>query len=165
MAPAIGSFFEARNEALIANEMGLGEYTYLYTLGYYGFLGHDPDDGPVSELKEVEGVEDVQVQMGDINSSMRRVRRDLRTMLESQLVALAPLSDGGVDPEWYAALEEEVAALRSKRSRLPWQDGLPAPLEASFEPYRDQLEATYLPTANLFELMRNVRNGMSFTSE
>ena len=46
MAQDIGHLFEARNQALLDKGMGIGEYTYIYILAYYSWLGHSPDDGP-----------------------------------------------------------------------------------------------------------------------
>jgi hypothetical protein len=38
----LGSFASDRNRALRENGMGFGEYTWIYALAYYGYLGQDP---------------------------------------------------------------------------------------------------------------------------
>ena len=37
-----GDYVAARNEALLAQGMGLGEYTWIYALTYHVWLGHAP---------------------------------------------------------------------------------------------------------------------------
>jgi len=64
------------------------------------------------------------------------------------------------------ALAQEIGVLESDRSRVPWQDGLPTAVRASFEPYRHRLDELYAPMVNPFELARNRRSGKwSFTAE
>jgi hypothetical protein len=150
MAPDIGAFFDTRNAALLEAGMGLGEYTYLYTLSYYALLEHSPDEGPGDKLEQSP----VDVDTG-INAGSGRVRRELREMLQHQLAALP----AEADPHWREALTAEVAALAGERRRLPWQTGLPHALQASLEPYRERLAATYDPATNPLELARNEKRG------
>ena len=61
---------------------------YLYAIGYYGFLQHPPDDGPGIAAEQIEGLEDSGVDINTgMNNALRRVRRDLRTMVRNQLAA------------------------------------------------------------------------------
>jgi len=137
----IGNFFEARNRALLEQGMGLGEYSYLYVVTYYGFLGHDPRDS----------VEDVPMP----NVAARRLSGELRSMLRHQLDSLpADAPDG-----WRERLAAEIATLEEEPRRLPWEDGLPGPIAASLEPYRERIEASYRAETNPFELGRNKRRG------
>lgn len=138
----MGELFEARNRALLAHDMGLGEYTYIYVTAYYLFLGHPMNDrGKGLPMP---------------NTAAKRLPRELLAMLKSQLAAL-PDTAGA---PWRSRLADEVAALERDGGRLPWQDGLPAAISASMEPYRERLEATYVPEANPLELARNRRRGM-----
>lgn len=138
----IGNFFEARNRALLDQGMGLGEYSYLYVVAYYGLLGHDARDS----------MEDVPMP----NVAARRLSGELRSMLHHQLDSLpaeeAP--DG-----WRERLAAELATLEEEPRRLPWADGLPEPIAASLEPFRERLEASYRADTNPFELGRNRRRG------
>ena len=49
-------------------------------------------------------------------------------------------------------------AMLADSHRLPWQDGLPGVLSASYEPFRDRLEASYSRLTNLFELSFEFQN-------
>ncbi len=141
----MGELYEARNQALADAGIGLGEYTYIYVLAYYSWLGHSPTDGPDS------GTGGGETRMGD--TFFGRVRKDLLQMLRNGLDA-AEAGDG-----WRQTLEQEIAALEADRRRLPWQDGLPEQVAASFEPFRQRLEASYNPATNAFELGRSRKRG------
>ena len=71
--------------------------------------------------------------------------RNLRDALEAA---------GGADSAWRDEVELEMARLRDDPSRLPWQDGLPDRVAASFEPYGDRFEATWSPRTAVFDLVR-----------
>jgi hypothetical protein len=43
MPGLIGKLAVRRNELLLENEMGLGEYTWIYVLAYHSWLGYDPN--------------------------------------------------------------------------------------------------------------------------
>lgn len=151
----MGHFFDARNRALLEHEMGLGEYTYLYSLCYYVFLRHSPDDGPASE-RDTDG----RVHIGEASTS-RRIHAALLSMLRNQMRELP--SDA---PELRAALAREVEAMKGDRDRYPWMDGLPPATAASLEPFRDRLDTSYDPASNPFELAINKKQGrLGFTAE
>jgi len=145
----LGEFFDARNRLLAERGMGIGEYTYIYALAYYSWLGRSPSDGPERD----EGVS------AEIGSWRGRVRRDLVGMLENQLAALPEGDASPAAAKWRAALSAELEALDGSRRRLPWEEGLPPAIAASFEPYRERLEALYSETTNTFELARTRRRG------
>jgi hypothetical protein len=149
----LGLFFESRNDALLQNEMGLGEYTYLYSLVYYAWIGHSPDDGPQSlHAGQDEGAASVDFAGAGVR---RRIHDELLSMLRNQLASLGP----DAPEKWRDALDEEIAALENDRNRYPWQDGLPEATSASLEPFRSRLEAAYDPVANEFELTINKKQG------
>jgi hypothetical protein len=52
---------------------------------------------------------------------------------------------------WREALSEEVAAMEDEDLRLPWEEGLPAVIEASLEPYRERLSESYSALCNPLE--------------
>jgi hypothetical protein len=155
LGPGMGDLFDARNRTLVEQGMGMGEYTYIYVLAYYSYLGHSPEDGPDAET---DG--DVEIDLGSTFS--RRVHRDLVQMMKNQLAALPE----GTEPAWRAALEAEIAVLEPRHRRQPWADGLPGPVLASLEPHRERLLASWSAAANPFELARNKKRGaFSFTAE
>jgi hypothetical protein len=158
LAGELGDFFEARNRALLERGMGLGEYTFLYTVTFYAWLGHSPDDGPQTGRDDDDRV-NVKFSERDVQ---RRVHDDLLSMLRNQLRAVAP----GAPEEWRERLAAEIETLERHRRRFAWQDGLPAATEASLEPYRERLELSYDPASNPFELTVTRKQGRySITTE
>ena len=156
MGGSMGDLFAARNEALMAQQMGFGEYGYIYWLAYFAMLGRDPEAGP---MDSADPNIDMTMNMGMMHDG--EVRDALVAGLEKQLESV-PADNA----EWRGQLEQELQALRSDRGRVPWQDGLPPAIAASLEPYRERLEATYHPAANPFELALNRKQGrMGFTTE
>ena len=158
LAGRIGDFFVARNDAFAEHGMGLGEYTYIYVLAYYNWLGKSPQDGPVAEDED----------HGDFDRAFARARRNLITNLENQLASLPEVAQAAVpgglaaeaepgDPR--QALEAEIEAMRADRHRIPWEDGLPPAIEESLRPFRDALESSYDPVTNPFEIARMEQRG------
>ncbi len=157
----LADYLRARGAALLAQEMGLGEYLYTYSLVYYSWLGKDPGAGPTElnvefDAKGNKGVTVWGEEHGDWSKpEIRRhrlrlmVHDHLLPMLENQLAA----ADSVADAAWRGELAAEVDRLRADPERLPWQDGLPAPLRESLEPYRAQLEAQWSDAANMLEIL------------
>lgn len=147
---SIGRFFEARNQALLSQEMGMGEYTYLYVTTYYGWLKKPPNDGLTS------GGRGVKIDTGHFQV---RVRDRMLKMLQRQW-------ESAPEGPWKDRLAAELEAFRGDPERVPWRDGLPEPLASSLEPYRQRLEQTYNPVTNEFELGLNRSRGWgSYTLE
>ncbi len=152
----VGSYLQARNRALLEQKMGIGEYVFTYSLAYYSWLGHDPEDGP--EITVQGGGDDGERGFQDADSPFspravrRRHRRYLLPMLHAQLASLDGEHDPGGDPSWRSTLAREIRRFEDDPGRMMWQDGLPAPIRESLEPYRARLEASYSRTANCFEL-------------
>jgi hypothetical protein len=134
----------ARNEALLNHEMGLGEYIYIYVLAYHEQLvaSLDPDSGDGTELIK------------------RRTRLELAQMLRNQLAAFdaSPAAPGGSDAA--TLIETEIAALEDGSHIVPWQDGLPTAISASFSPYTEQLDRLFCEGVVRYELgQKNKRFG------
>lgn len=141
----LAEFFKLRDEALVSHGMGMGEYSYIYTLAYQSWLKHSPRDGPVEGDQESNTTPAVPV----------RVHDNMVAILENQGASLPPETS----PAWRERLAAEIAAMKEDSTRIPWQDGVPETTAASFEPYRERLEATYAGATNLFELARNRKHG------
>ena len=124
IVPLISEFFQARNQALLDAEMGLGEYTYLYVLVY-----HASPDAP---------------EPGGRPSS--RVRGDFLGYLRAQAEAASSLEIPG-GAAFRSDLAREIAALEEDEKRIPWQDGLPEAIAASLQPYRRPLDELACPAA------------------
>ena len=162
LLPGMFDFIDERNRVLLDRGMGVGEYTYIYSLAYYAWLGKDPGDGPdfavTDHGEDGDGTsfrwEGGREDPGDVRERRRDdLRRQLNrlqaAMLANQLEAARA---AGADPAWLERLAAEAEALDMERERLMWQDGLPAPIVAGLEPHRDRLEAAYLPVMNVVEM-------------
>lgn len=154
IAPSAIAFVGARNRALLDAGMGLGEYTWLYWLVYHGWLGHPVDDSLLHELMAAREAEDGATEMRfeggpEREQLVRRLRADVTAMLENLESRLA--ADAERRP-LLEAVRSELAALAADPERLPFADGLPAPLATGLEPWRDRLEGCYSKATNPFEL-------------
>ena len=139
MGPLIGGLYAARNGTLLEVGMGLGEYTWIYTVAYRDRL---------------TTVTDPQTRLFGGSQTDRRVLAEVRGMLERQLETV---EDSGARP----ALEAEIEAMRSNPERLPWADGLPEPIADSLAPYRHQLDELYCEASAPIELLTNTRRGLA----
>jgi hypothetical protein len=159
MKPIMG-YVDARNDALLEAEMGLGEYVYIYSLAYHSWLGRPLEDGPVFR-RQVEGVRAGEkiLSKGDSPFSpdqvRRRYRRYMLSILRNQLDALPP----GAEEEWRNRLREEIGRFEGNPGRVAWKDGLPAAIESSLAPYRDRLEDVYHAATNPFEMPMRENEG------
>ena len=155
--PQLIGFYNARSDALLEHGMGLGEYTYIYVLAYYSWLGRSPADGPpfrlVGDSREVRGwdeerwgnADEFDVREDRTERILRTLSRQLLPMLRNQL---ADLDDAG---PWREALEAEIAAMEIDSLRLPWADGVPEAVERSLDAFRDRLEQSYSEQCNALE--------------
>ncbi len=148
MGLTFARFWGARNRALVEQGMGPAEYAWLYGLAYYAYLGRDPGAG--AQPFDMSGGTGVQVKVGDDREAppeaARRRAHDL-------LAAVFDRAEGAADGVAAVELEDESRRLAADPHRVPWQDGLPAPLEAAFTPHAAALEAAWSETVNPLELM------------
>jgi hypothetical protein len=157
LIPKIADFFKARNQALLDEGMGMGEYYYLYMITYYSWLQKPIIDGP--DIK-FEG--DNRGYRGDWNKDeseevrrdmvARRLHRMVLPMLHNQYDKLMGSGRTDIPDAWREALKTEIDALESNRYRLVWEDGLPAVITSSLIPYRQRLESSYSPILNTLEV-------------
>jgi hypothetical protein len=158
LIPQIAEFLRYRNQALLDTEMGMGEYTYIYVIAYFSWLGKMPEDGPDFEVMEEGGgsrlgeidAEEIREERRD--SMLRRLHRLLLPMLQNQQEKLGASTLLETMPEWKDLLDAEIQAMEEDRFRIPWEDDLPDITATSLEPYRDRLEQSYNPMTNPFEL-------------
>lgn len=157
--PQTAEFIKTRNEALLEEEMGLGEYYYIYVVAYYSWLGKNPEDGPgfqivgSGEERDFEYWDQEETKEMNRDRMLRRVNRMLLPMLHNQLGKLDEEESTDTSKDWRMMLEKEIETLEQDRERLLWQDGLPEVIEASLLPYRNQFEASYNPMTNPLEMM------------
>ena len=145
VGPVLGRLYEIRNQSLLDAGMGLGEFTYIFTVAY-----RDQQlDPPKSD------------RLFGPTPTNRRVRKALLSMLESQLAVLR--SEGGGDAE-IAALAAEISAMQADEGRIPWQDEIPPAITEAFVPYRTELDELYCPAMAPLELMINKKRGPAVES-
>ncbi|MCP4899104.1 MAG: hypothetical protein GY906_19220 [bacterium] len=157
-------FLAARNSALLAHEMGLGEYAYIYGVGFYAWLGHDPEDRGVSAPVDDDAPSRGRVVMhshGPDGAGAYQYRRMMIGMLRRQFDQVA--QGDSLDGQLKDLLAGEIEALVLNDDRLPWQDGLPTQIQEALEPYRDRMEMSYSAETNPFELLDLHGSGGSFS--
>ena len=155
MAPRLLEFAKVRNEALLEVGMGPGEYTWIYWLAYYAWLGHPVGDSLLNDIMEERIESDGSMQMHidgmDTEHMEWQLRRDLEAMLRNLEVEIA------ADPERAELMElvvSELAAIDADSGRMPWEEGLPEAFVDGLEPYRARFEESYSPATNPFELLQ-----------
>jgi hypothetical protein len=155
----LADFLRQRNEALLESEIGLGEYYYIYTLTYYGWLENSPGDGPSFKLvgdrgyvfEEIESLSEPAVREYRSEATRRSLNRLFLPVLRNQLDDLDAVEDPGELVEWRGLLEAEILKMETDADRIPWEDGLPDVISASLEPFRERLEQSYSVMCNALE--------------
>lgn len=147
----------ARNEALIRNEMGLGEYTWIYVMAYYAWLGHEPESFPVSKEETPRIFKD-------------RVLGQVWAMAGRHVDELAALSASTPEDSdtgsslslrlavWHGEMQSHAAA----PDRVPFQGRLPERMAASLAPYRGRIEKLFCPETNELEIMRTEKGFLKY---
>jgi hypothetical protein len=160
----IAEFYRSRNQALLDNDMGMGEYYYIYVMSYYSFLGKPPTDGPPFRVEDQAGGGRImfterrsESQEDRLDLMLRRVHRQIFPILQNQHKRLTEGDVSRFKETWRTALAAEIKAMESDRHRLPWENGLPDILKTSLEPYRSRLESSYSAVLNIFEVTRDQR--------
>ena len=129
-APTFVEFMDARNSALLTEEMGLGEYIYIY-LAAYGELLALESQGRYVDQEEAY--------------LSPRARKEFVQILGNQLAALQSVDqDQDASSLALAAdLQAEMTALADGSHSSPWPDGPPGRTGVSLSPYHDQLSTLY----------------------
>ena len=138
-----GDYIARRNKVLLANEMGLGEYTWIYVTAYHAWLGHPP-----AKLFGTADRPDV---------FERRVNRQVREMVTRHVAGGSPTDEEA----WWA----EAEALAADPGRIAFEDGVPPALEASLRPYREEVRDLHCPAAGGLEVVLTVDTGAWYDHE
>jgi len=141
MGRTVGEYLIARNQTLMENGMGLGEYTWIYGITYYSWLGNTPEDFVKS------GGTGTKVFHG-------RVRAQIMEMIARHATDLK-----GVDELAAGVWQAELDLLGQDEDRIPFQDGLPFGLRESLAPFRGQLEQMFCPATGELEITQTVKTG------
>lgn len=146
MVTELGAVLETRNDALIAEDMGLGEYTWIYVLSYYSYLGRIPETG----VEDEGGAMDT------------RDRRLMRRFMERHAVALEEAGRAEEAVVW----KEGADNLDREESGVPFAGSeLPASVRAALDPYYELLELTFCPPLAEMDLGEIEKKGFSFRAD
>ena len=127
-APAFLEFMDARNTALLAEEMGLGEYIYIYLAAYGEQLAQEAQ-GRYAEQEEAY--------------LSPRARKEYIQILGNQLAALQAGEQNTPSLALATGLQAEITALGDGSHPSPWPDGPPEKTGESLKPYDDRISALY----------------------
>jgi hypothetical protein len=168
LVPVMITFGSERNEAMLEQGMGVGEYEYIYALAFFNVLANDPSDGPSFIMNDSNEDSDSHVQFRvsstDAGENVREERSERvrsffnkgqRAVLDNQITAYRAtltVDADWADEEWGAKLLSEKNALEEESVRMLWEDDIPDHIRNSFTPYQDRLAATYFPLINPIEL-------------
>ncbi len=139
VARDISRYITLRNESLLAVRMGLGEYTWLYSLIYHSWQERRPTSFMFARDDEPAVFTD-------------RVLPQLREMVARRAAM------EGAGSFW----RDEAAALRADPRRRPFADGLPPAMAAALEPYRDRLTELYCAETDELDVTRVEREGLGY---
>ena len=146
VAPKFLEFLETRNRSLLAEEMGLGEYIYIYLAAYGEQLANE-------SVSSYSGMDEAYVSP--------RARDEFIQILGNQLVALEPAGQEG-SPEGLAAdLRREIEALEDGSHTSPWPNGPTGRTRESLASYNEQLAELYCSGIVRIELQQKNR-GLNF---
>ncbi len=161
LIPGIADFYAQRSQALLDVEMGLGEYMYIYILTYYSMLKKPPGDGPgfhlvqdetdwrFDEWDKEDNIEERNVKMTE------KINQLILSMLKNQLPQMDSPATTSEKDEWRGVFLAEIQSLEDDVRRIPWEDGLPFVIEASFRPFLTRLENSYSSMVNILELAQD----------
>ena len=141
-APKMLEFMDARNTTLLAEEMGLGEYIYIYLAAYGEQLAREPD----SRYSEME----------DAYMSPR-TRGEFVHILENQLGELESAGPDTTQSGLIAELRGEIGALEDKSHPSPWPNGAGGMTRESLAPYQERLAELYCAGIVKIELLQKNR--------
>jgi len=150
LGKSVAAYMDARNTVLLANGMGFGEYSYLYTIAYHAGTGR--------ELYPVFSINDED----EIELRPERLQGHFKAWLTNQREAAA---NRGLDSAWLAALDAELSRLSVSEIRVPWRDGLPANTAESLTPYRSRLDASFVELGAMLCIGADKEMGEGFDFE
>ncbi len=156
MAPSLAGLWSSRNQALLDHGMGPGEYSYLYCLAYYSYLGYDPGDGAQDSDLDFGQSGGTGLNVSVEGEMTEAERKDAAwSRVHDLMLPLLEAADqpGASDAQWLDDLGEELELLRASPLRYPWREGAPRSLAEVFRPFRRDLELQYNLAVNPVELI------------
>jgi hypothetical protein len=139
-------FMETRNRSLLAQEMGLGEYIYIYLAAYGEQLANE-SASTYSSMDEAY--------------ISPRARDEFVQILGNQIAALEVAGPEGSPEGLVADLRGEIEALEDGSHSSPWPNGPTGRTRESLAPYHGQLVELYCSGIVRIELQQKNR-GLEF---
>lgn len=146
----IGKLNEARNQALLEQRMSLGEYRWIYMLGYHSWLGQPFPDRADGDAGEGDG------------ARVERLRATVLGLMRRHAEALAEAGDAAAATLW----RDEADRMERAAAEVPFgPGGLPAGYAAAFETRGDELRATWCAQMAEYDLGEVHRRGLTVHSQ
>ena len=140
--PRMVKFSTKRNQALLAEKMGLGEYLYIYLTTYGEQLARES----VSDMSNME-----EAYVSD------RARREYTQILANQLLALQDSALQTDDPNLESDLLAEIERLKDGSQLSPWPMGPVGKSRQSLAPFQQRLDNLYCSGIVKIELLQKNR--------
>lgn len=140
--PRMLEFSTTRNQALLAEDMGLGEYFYIYLTAYGKQLANEAN----SDFSATE-----EAYISD------RTREEFAQILTNQLQALQASELAVSYPDLETDLQMEIDALKNVGYTSPWPNGPIGKARESLAPYQQQLAGLYCSGIVRIELLQKNR--------
>lgn len=140
--PKMVKFSTSRNRALLEEEMGLGEYLYIYLTSYGEQLAKE-SAGDFSNTEEAYVSE--------------RARKEYTRILANQLQALETSEAQSSQPGLVDDLRAEIEALTDGSHTSPWPEGPVGKSRAALAPYHQKLDDLYCTGVVKIELLQKNR--------
>jgi hypothetical protein len=148
----IAELHRLRDEALLAQEMGLGEYDWIYTLAFQTWLGNpvtDSIDGKHASRSEADGEDRAKVRQLDMLAGL--VRREADALEKAGQAAEAAI--------WRA----EAERMERAEDPVPFSaGGLPEAWAAAFDARGDDLRAAWCAPMAEHDLSEVKKSGFSY---
>jgi hypothetical protein len=139
-AKGLGDFAIARNEALLEQEMGFAEYTWIYVMTFYAGLGKSPVLG-----------------MGENRPGLLSSATSEAVL--AMMARRAEAVEGTAEAEIW---RREIQIMEADPGRPPFANGAPAFLRDLVEPFRSELEPLWCKDTDALELLKIKEHGAGY---
>jgi len=139
-AKGLGDFALARNDALLGQEMGFAEYTWIYVMTFYAGLGREP----------VLGMDENRKGWPSTATS---------DAVLAMMARRAAAVEGTAEEDTW---RHEIEIMEADPGRAPFADGAPAFILEVIEPVRSELESLWCADTDVLELLKIKEHGAGY---
>ena len=163
--PELLNYYSKRGTLLLENNMGLGEYYYIYITAYFSYLGKNISDGPPFHIMNRDFNDgELVLTFGDENSKSLNLESSQEEVREarSNYISLRVnklfrnyfdnLLNKDSTTSFAQNAKAEFELLKSNKLRIPWEGSPPEEIIESLLPYKYKLESSYNYLINPVEL-------------